>query len=168
VAFEFRFQGGTHKPTEHTLEKFMLFFVVGGDEIPMYQMLRDGLVQRVELEGDRYVTQHNIAKLFIAQQGFGVQKRFHSFYVTLLDETAPDVQVLPFSLKKTGFFMNAKMRFLDKEAALALLAENSQSRSFVERQELLPVNLLREMVSVDRSHLKEGVRAVRIGSRKKS
>jgi len=72
------------------------------------------------------------------------------------------VTMLPFSIDRTGLFFRGKIRFLEKAEALEKLNRDALSRKFLEKQELLPVDLLRRMVKIDRSELKKGVRAVRI------
>lgn len=166
MSFDFRFKGGVVKPTEHTVEKFLLFIVVGGHELPMYQALRDGLVIRPDsMEPERYAMSGNVLKLFIAQQGFGVPKRFHSFYLRLVDDSAPMIKVMPFSVEKTGMYFLSSARFMDKQEVMTLLDASCESRSYVERQETLPLNLLRSMVLVDRSEQRKNVRMVRIGDK---
>ncbi len=162
--FSLEFQGGVAKPTPHTNEKFMLFFLVNGKEIPLYQMARDGLVVKPEYENPKYLTNFNLCKVFVSQRGFGVQTRFYSFYVKLFaeDSSAPIVTVRPFSLEKTGFFLRGKFAFLRTDQVLKSLSLDNESRKWVEKQGLLPINVLRSMVTVDRSEIKKGVRAVRI------
>jgi len=161
---KFKFTGGVANPEPRRNEKFLLFFVVGGNEIPLYQMVNDGLVQRTGYERDEFSTKHKIAKVFISQQGFGIQKRYHSFYIEFRDSTAsPTVTVVPFSGPDTQFQFVGNFRFLKKDEILEVLDSESTSYKFAQIQQPLPVKTLNSLVTVDRSHVRKGVRHVRIG-----
>ena len=165
MALRFKFSGGVTKPTFHQTEKFLLFFVVGGREVPMYQMLRDGLVVKVKEGGDEYQTSNNVMKVFVLQSGFGIPKRYHSFYFRLVALPSAIVTILPFSgVKKDGFFFEGTCKFLSKSQITVLLDKEGESQRFVARQEALPLDTLRSMVRVDKSVLKKGVRCIRVGS----
>ena len=165
--YEFEFRGGSAKPSEHVNEKFMLFFVVGGEEIPFYRMRSDGLVMRMAESAPRYATGNSVVKLFISQQGFGIPKRWTSFYLRLVDGAKPEVSVDPFYMNdqpsRSGFYFRAKAEFLRKSQILGLLREGSSSYRYAENSKLLPVEVLRQMITIDRSVLREGVRHVRMG-----
>lgn len=166
--FHFQFQGGVIKPSEHSLEKFLLFFLVGGKtEVPLYQLLRDGLVQRVRDGGDEFVTSYDVAKLFVLRKGFGIAPKHYSFYMRLKERNGAVVQVLPFSgtAGGHGFYFKACCNFLTRTEVLDILPEDIESRIFVERQETLSLDLLEKMVSVDKSEMKKGIRVVRIGQK---
>ena len=163
MAFEFQFSGGVRNPTKHTNEKFLLFFVIGGKEVPLYSLLRDSLVLRVDEVVQTYTSGNNIAKLFIGESGFGLARRFHSFYMRLLDDTAPAITIVPFSGADGGWHFKAKVSFLKKREVLSILDASSDSLRFIERQITLPVNTLNSIITVDRSDLRRGVRHVRIG-----
>jgi hypothetical protein len=47
LAFDFEFHGGVVKPTIHTNEKFLLWFIVGGREVPLNHMLKGSMVEAV-------------------------------------------------------------------------------------------------------------------------
>lgn len=162
MAFEFQYHGGVKKPTPHTVEKFLLFFVIAGKEIPAYQMQRDSLLfQKADVDPFTFVTGNNIAKLFIGQQGFGIARKYHSFYMKLLSGPRPEVTIKPFSLDT--FFFTGKVSFLKKSQVIGLLDKGSESTKFLENQMVLPLDLLRKIVTVDKTDLKKDVRHVRIG-----
>jgi hypothetical protein len=163
VAFKFEFNGGIFKPATHRQEKFLLFFVVGGKEVPLFQMVQTGLVYPEDDLTNRYTTGNNLLKVFIMEQGFGVRKRFHSFYVRLVEGPFPEVTIRPFSGKLSNYFFRGKVRFLKEKQVLQILDEESPSRRFVARQSPLPKKVMKEVIEVDRSAAKEGVRHVRIG-----
>lgn len=162
----FKYKGGIANVTRHRNEKLLLFFLVGGKEIPIYQMLNDGLVLKTEKGGDEFTTKHKIAKLFISQQGFGIQKMFYSFYIQFLpEENAPDVTIFPFSIKETQMMLTGKFRFLKKEEILATLDDKTVSYKFAKQQQPLPVATINKIIYVDRTNLRKGVRHVRLGRR---
>lgn len=178
---EFFFCGGVSKATEHQLEKFLLFFVVGGQEVPMYQAVQNGLVIQdlctpqhkptsveILLGTQRYTTNLQALKLFVCEQGFGIQKRFHSFYFVFEQSTSPEITVKPFSLDKTGYYFRGRVKFLKKREAAVLLKEGTPSLQYLEKQQPMPVAVLERIVSVDRSKIKEGVRAIMVGRKKGS
>jgi len=184
LAYEFEFVGGVKKPTAHTNEKFLMFFVIGGKEIPMYQMLKDSLVCRLketdaafnqpygtvivpDADENKYATSNNIIKIFVGQQGFSVPKRYYSFYLRLREDAAPMVTIQPFSGARTGMYFKGKANFLSNKQAAAILDDDAESKVFVVRQGLLPLNTLKQMVTINRTVMREGVRAVRIGGKRK-
>jgi hypothetical protein len=160
--FTFSFKGGVVKPTEHSNEKFLLFFLVGEQEVPFYQMLREGIANRKEDGKEEFVTKHQICKLFTSRQGFGIQKQYNSFYIRL-DPSQPMLKILPFSGTATGFYFSGRASLMKRDEVLESLPEKSESRIFFTRQEVLP--LLNKMVMVDRSEIKEGVRNIKIGKK---
>ncbi len=172
--FLFQFRGGVKKPTEHINEKFLLFFLIGEQEVPFYQMTKEGLANRVEHGRDEFVTAHQICKLFISRQGFGIAKLYHSFYIRL-DPSCPTVQIRPFpSLNDDGdmpkptaenFYFRAKAKLMERKEVLNALPEKLESRIFFSRQEVLSLNLMDRMVSVDRSEMKQNIRYVKLGKR---
>ena len=183
MPYEFEFRGGIQKLSIHASVKFMLFFIVGGQEIPFYQMKRDGLVmQPTAREEYRYLTHHQVAKIFVGTNGYQSPVRFHSFYFKLM-EVGPMVTILPFPevmkfknpsagfnpSDKTSFnpmchfSFKGKGTFLTKKQVLDLLDPEVPSRTFLKRQEMLPIDTLRAMVTIDRSVMRKGLRHVRIG-----
>jgi hypothetical protein len=159
---EFEFNGGVWKPTAHTQEKFLLFFVVSGKEIPMFQLLQDGVVLRKEEGKPIFLTGLPYGKLFVGQGGFGIPKRFHSFYFRFADGEAEEtVTIRPFSLSERLYF-KARIKFLKVSEVLDLLDAENESRRFIQRQEPLPLDTLHKLISVEKGHAGK-VRHVRIG-----
>jgi hypothetical protein len=163
AVFSLTYRGGVAKPGMHEQEKFLLFFLVGENEMPFYQMLKEGLATRKEDGRDLFVTVYNTAKIFTSHQGFGIQKKYHSFYVEL-DEVSPILTIYPFSGQGStgGFLFKAQARLLDRKEVLQRLGASSESRKFFEKQETLALNLRERMVMIDRSEMKKGVRYVSI------
>jgi hypothetical protein len=170
MSYPFKFRGGVNKPTTQSTEKFLMFFVVGGAEIPLHVMMREGLVWRQQDETgfdipDSYYTGANVAKIFTSAVSFGDPKRFHSFYIRFVKDN-PRVTIRGFGERSKTHFFEGNISFMKQSEVLALLDENNPSRGFVVRQKTLPVETLKRLITVDRSALKKGVRHIRIGKRK--
>lgn len=168
MAFEFEFVGGVAKPNFHDSAKFLLFFVIDGQEVPFYQLRRDGLIMKVEELEERYATSHNIVKIFISSEGYSIPRRFYSFYLELKEGPFPIAEVKPFPevQQLVPYYFKAKATFLTKKQILKVLGEENESRMYVRRQEMLPLDTLRRMCSLDRRTMREGIRHVRIGKKK--
>lgn len=170
MAYRFEYHGGVAKPSVHTLEKFLAFFVVGGREIPFHLMQRDNLVVKLKEKADEYQTSHNVLKLFVMQTGFGLPKRWYSFYFKLVNTPAAEVTIRPFPkegarVTASEFYLRGTFKFLSTQQVEAMLNDDSESKRFVSRQSPLPLDTLRAMVTVDKSFMKKGVRTIRIESR---
>jgi len=160
---KFKWRGGAVKSQQHRLEKFMLFFLVNGNEVPFYQMKENSLVVQVhEKDEDYWQCVYPIVKVFVSEQGFGIRKRYYSFYIRM-GNAFPLVTLKPFSVDKTGYFFQAQGSFISNKAAIKLLGEGSESARFVSRQGMLPVDTLRKMITIDKTVLRKGIRAIRIG-----
>lgn len=169
---EFEFVGGNRKPTSQSIEKFQLFLLAGGKEVPLYQLLRDGVAMRKAETGNSFVTGLTYGKLFVGQSGFGIPKRYHSFYFRF-QEKGDIVTIRPFSFSENSpaplgdFYFKGVIKFLKKSEAAELLDEGSLSLKFLGYQEALPLDLIRRIISVERPKV-VAPRHVRIGRRKKN
>jgi hypothetical protein len=152
--------------------------VVGGEEVPLFQMKRNGLLDLVVRPDEAggmctfYTTSvSNIAKIFV-QDRTGDHRRWFSFYFKIKGKNAALVTIRPFPNMHgdhefdTGFFFRARGNFLTKNEALEILSPESPSVGYLKNQRLLPVPLLQKMVTIDRNVLREGVRVIRIGAKK--
>lgn len=182
AGFQFEFCGGVKQPTVQSNIKFLLFVLVDGKEIPFYEIQQNGLAIQVTSEKDYlYRMNLNVVKLFTYASEFGRGRRFHSFYMRLIPEdmAAPAVCIRPFSIhertreQKLGipdarpFFFKGKVSFLKKGESLKLLDKESSSWQFLKKQTPLPLDVIREVCEVDRSGMRDNVRFVRPGGRKK-
>jgi hypothetical protein len=155
--------------------------VVGGEEVSLHQMKKNGLVDmRAVDDGDGHARMEfatsvsNIAKIFVQDTAKDL-KRWYSFYFRIKTKTSPLVTIRPFPpasyLKEgdtgvlTGFFFRARGGFLTQNEALEILSAESPSRGYLKNQRLLPIETLKKMVTIDRNVLREGVRVVRIGNK---
>ena len=163
VQHEFEYHGGVDKPTEHSIEKFLLFFVVNGAELTMSQMLRQGLAYRKE-DSDpwTFVTDFDVAKIFIMERGFGSQTRIHSFYVRFDSKSANHVTIRSFTPGQK--FFRARAHFLKTSEAAALLDKDSLSLVYLMKQSPLALDTLRRMITIERIEKTKGkVRVIRTG-----
>ena len=162
MSYKFNFHGGVFRRDPYTIEKFLLFWVVGGEEIHNYQMLRDSLVVRAsEKKPYEFISGHKICKLFLAEQGNRISRRHYSFYFQLLDESSPLVTIKPFD-RELDFYFQGHLSFLKKSQVLKLLGKDCPSRVFLLRQEMLPIDTLKRLVTIDKTTLRKGIRHVRI------
>lgn len=170
--YKFQFLGGVSSPnpgiqrTQALETKFMLFFLVGGTEVPHYQMERSNLLFRDLGKEDGYEALHPLVKIFISCRGFdrsGIN-RIHSFFFRMEKEIdhVKSVLVRPFPESDAPFYFRAKGGFLSNKEALELLDEKSVSRAYLKRQKMLPVETLRKMITISRAGMKKGVRHIRI------
>lgn len=172
MAFSFGYKGGVEKPDIHSTEKFLMFLVPGGMEIPLWEVEREGLVKRGDTAlltghggaGFEYTTGINIVKIFLSRQGFGIPRQFHSIYLRLLDGPASEVTIRPFSYDQLNFFFRGQAEILTNKEALNILNPESPSRRFIATQPPLPVKVRDRIITIDRRKQKEGVRHIRIGN----
>ena len=173
---QFKYVGGSRKPTEHTMEKFMLFFVVGGKEMSFPELKKLGYVTSVadcfpEQNVGRimfkdiirkvsrgYGTTYKYIKLFISEQGFGIRKRYVSFYFEL-SPAGNKIKIVPFTGENSPFSFEAIGRFLSKEEVKKIVTDED-SLFFYVRQPKLPREVLRKLITVDRTHLQKNMRKI--------
>lgn len=165
MRYVYKYRGGVWKPSDHSMEKFMLFLLIGNQEVPHYEAIKEGVAARVDAGADEFETSHPVVKLFVSRKGFGLKDQYHSFWIRL-DGAEPFLRIIPFSGEATvrdgGHYFRAKSRILKRDEVLEILPEDSQSRLFFNRQEVLPINLMTLMVQIDRSKIKENVRYVKV------
>lgn len=190
MSYDFTYKGGVLKKSRHLNEKFLLFFIVGGKEIPIYQMKENNLVwakgaypARLSpsgvsfpqstfvptgtMEAGNYATASNVVKVFLSHSGFGQQSKYYSFYLKLLSGAGNVVTIVPFSGANSGFSFKATAKFLKKKEVMEVLSEESQSWSFLQRQKMLPIDILRSVVEIDKSHVRKGIRHIKVGKKGK-
>lgn len=178
---QFNYVGGSRKPTDHTIEKFMLFFVVGGKEMPFHELKKLGYVESVDTftstrESDRgevrmisfkdivqkrsslYTTKHKYIKLFISEQGFGVRKRHTAFYFEI-SLTGNKIKITPFGGKSSPFSFEAIGRFLPKGEVKKIVTDEN-SLFFYSRQPKLPKEVIHELITIDKTHLQKNMRKI--------
>lgn len=158
----YHYRGGVWKPSDHSMEKFLLFLLVGDQEVPHYQAIKEGVAARLDAGVDEFVTSHPVVKLFVSRKGFGLKDQYHSFWIRL-DESESILKIVPFSGDKDGHYFKGKSKIMKRDEVLELLSEESPSKLFFGRQEVLPINLMAQMVSIDRGEIKANVRYVKIG-----
>ena len=169
MAYNFIFNGGAVKPNINSNIKFFLFFVVGGEEIPLYRALTESLVTRAHDQHNfdipnSFKTSLNIGKLFTSFSEFGNAKQYYSFYFKFREQEGnPKVTIKGFGDWRAYYF-TSQISFLRKNEILAVLSEDSASRKFLSYQRTLPVETLKRLIDVDRSEMLKGQRRIRIGN----
>lgn len=163
----FSYKGGIAKPKMQTSNKFLAFSIVGGQEVPLYRLQKEGLITRdyaAETNESIYLTSHNVIKLFMMRTAFGEQRMMLSLYMRLVDGPAPMITVKPFAEVKdsTGFEFRGKVEFLRKKEIFAMLDKDSDSYKFLSKLRTPSISLLKTIITVDKSELRKGVRHVRI------
>lgn len=157
--FQFTYHGGSRKSSEHSIEKFMLFFVVGGKEMTFYDMKKLGYVESTEVQHS-YVTDYKHLKIFISEQGFGIRKRYLSFYFEL-SSAGNKIKIMPFLKQVSPFMFEGIGRFLRRKEIRELVTDE-HSLYFYENQPKLPKNILLELVEIDKTHMKKDMRKITI------
>lgn len=172
---QFKYVGGSRKPTDHTMEKFMLFFVVGGKEMSFHELKKLGYVSHplgtdnkgpspfANVDGlisyaASYTTVYKYIKLFILEQGFGIRKRYVSFYFEL-SPAGNKIKIVPFTGEASPFSFEAVGRFLPKEEVKKIVT-NENSLFFYDRQPKWPREVLRKLITVDRTYLQKNMRKI--------
>ena len=176
----FKYKGGAEiNRDEQSTEKFLLFLIIGGKEVPYYELRSNNLVDQefndpfdgqmgsvnpaVNNPATWFTTKAEYGKLFVCQSGYGIQKKFFSFYFRFLKTNpSPIVTIKPFTGDKTGFFFRGMISFLKKRETKEILDPSSLSLKYLEEQILLPLPVLKQMVTVDRTILRKGLRQIRI------
>lgn len=173
MSYHFHFRGGVFKPNMHLTEKFMLFFVMGGEEVPFYKAVDTGLCVPTDFGATEFTTNNNIVKIFVSRQGFGVSKQFYSFYFRIGEAGKGNnkVKIVPFTPGGTPGFHNyhfeAFGKFLKNTEAAELLDKESFSYKMVTKQGMLPLEVLRKLVTIDRTWARQGLRRVVIENEQK-
>lgn len=195
MAYQFQYTGGVFKPNPQADEKFLLFFIVGGQEVSLHDALADNLVQKIGGRidnapqtygvGSRHTSRYSApipdrvrspqtfqtkipyGKVFCSLQTYGKSRRYQSFYFEFQEGVVPLVKVVNFPGHTSAYSFQSGVRFLKKSEVSRLLDKESNSYKFVQRQTMLPVDTLKRMITVDKSILREGVRVIRVGARKK-
>lgn len=158
----FLFRGGSYHPSQYTLDKFYLFLLLEGKEIPLYQAVKSCLVKEVSL--DNYESNIDLIKIFIVQRGFNCAPKRKTFFFKL-KQNEPAVKIISFSGEKGGIF-NADGCLLTKEKGMSLL-ENPTSIKYLRAEGSLSIDVLKKLVTIDRSKLRKGLRYIRVGGNNK-
>ena len=169
VLNSFSYAGGVKKDGGES-SKFLLFFVYEGKEVIYFDALKRGIVVSSEVEeggvAGEYslLTTASVVKVFTSHEGFGIPKRYHSFYFKF-DSAGLDTTILPLSKKqrKIGpfetsyqFFKSRGYFISDKAELKGILDEDSPSYAFFSRQPALLSTLLREILVVEKGSMKPG------------
>lgn len=157
---------------EYSVEYFLVFAIAGREEFPTYKANQMGLIQKdyrtglKSSEGVSYLSTIQNFKIFVSLRGVRTRKQFFSFFVRLVsDPTLPETIIKPFpnSPVNSGFFFKGRFIFLKKREVLeSVIKPDGESARFLRLQKMLPVEMLKQMVSRDYSELRKGVRKLKI------
>jgi hypothetical protein len=176
--FPFVFRGGQRKPTFQTVDKFMLFPVIGGREIYFHNAIKNGLIKETYEEAEHlekyaggnggYLCPYPVVKLFLARQGFGIERIMFSLYMRFQEAPSPVVTIssLFHAQYPHSFIFKGRVKFLTNTEIEQELAEDSVAALFLKRSKPLPVEIIKKIVVVDRSEIRKGVRLIEIGAKK--
>lgn len=180
-------QGTGTNPSTRSAEKFLLFLVIDGQEIPFFQCRRSGVVDEVWSVADDkpeigtgrtrksnpeyylthdtiwsrhhtnglYSTPATYGKLFVSQSGFGVPKRYQSFYFKFMEPPHPPVNVTTFANADANavptLFFRGRISFLSSKEVHKLLPAESDSLKYYANQAKLAADSIRSIIKVDRA-----------------
>ena len=181
MKFGFCYKGGILQglSDQQRVEKFFLFFIIGGKEIPFYEMKKNALIESVytnpmdeeslgtptgfQSTSTWFSTNADYGKIFVTQSGYGIEKKFVSFYFRFVKKRpAPIVTVRPFSSDGNDMFFQGHISFLKKSEVRQLLPADSLSLKYLEQQIMLPIPILKKMITIDKSVLRKGLRRIRM------
>lgn len=186
MPFEFDYQGGVRKypfyPSHRILdgtrtaaEKFLLFLIYEGQEIPFFHAFdfkAMGLAQRrlINLSNlssakrKSYITSCEYLKLFMSLKGSRSAALSYSFYLRIINEEKhPVSEIIPFSCAfysersnlyseidqpLNDCYLEGKFSFLKKEQVRELMAGNSIALAYLEKQAMLPIETIKKIVKV--------------------
>lgn len=155
--FGFSYKGGTQVQDNKTY-KFLAVVLDPPDEMFLYDALKKSMVYKdhdaMALDSYRidmptpYTTSYPYIKLFTAQNGFGLQKKYVSFYVMLTNLSDTIIRINPFGHEsiQSGKYFEARGKLLSPLEIEALVSE--QAYMFYQKQTYLSRQELSEMVQV--------------------
>lgn len=158
-----------------TTEKFLIFFIVKGREVPLYALVKSGIIkengagfydkEKTSVVVYRYQTPFREGKIFMSESGFGVNRNLSLYFSLLPEEKSPEVTIRGIGQQQTSnpFMFISHLHFLKPSEALELLDPSEQAVYFIKQQmkRALPVELIKSLITVDRSYLTKGVRKIR-------
>lgn len=160
MSFHLAFKGGTDKRDDATFKFFCFFRIEEGrevSEVMLYRAEKRGIITRaaeLDLQEDELVgVPHYSAlvpdvKIFASSAGFGVQKRYYSYFIRL-DATSPKIiTIRPFGLKY-GQAFRARGRFLTPAEVKEMYGEDSETYQFYTRQTYLSKYELQDYVTIE-------------------
>lgn len=156
MRYKFGFMGGVVKhPIERVVSKFLLFHLLPSlktgraEEQIFFSSLKKGfIVDSLEKPGGgrmQYTTENPNFKVFSLVDGFGLQKQFCSFYLTL-DILESMTTILPLCSVQQDHYFIARFRFMRPEEIKDALGEDSVSYMFHKKQLPLARNLMSRII----------------------
>lgn len=151
--------------------QFHVFLVSGGREIPIYDAVKKGIVSIAQAERSadvdltRYETDCAVLKLFMKDDMFGAKRFMYSFYI-LLSKSSVNKQEIVINprvaqCRTAGYMFKTEGRFLKKSEAIRLFDPKSMQARMLKNMETPAVEILREIVAINRSEHVQREQAVR-------
>jgi hypothetical protein len=174
----FRFTGGVMNFSSAAQVKFLLFLVNGGKEVSLYEGKKYGFVSLAQSDSiftadpSLFQTEIAVVKIFLMEVGgFGLPKFVQSFYLALgsgLERQEVVIRPRSSEARARKYEFKADARFLKTSEALALLDPESVGYKMLEKSRLYPppVDVLREIITINRVGQPENARAATHGSQR--
>lgn len=168
--YELEYKGGVEQIDTSSCCKFMVFLLNHGKEIPFWEAKKHGIVSRPQVSGrtaipkNLYQVDTPIVKVFLYDLDFGRQKITYSFYIHMGSlDTPQTVTIKPISKAgvKSGFYFKTNGRFLSTKEAAGIVEKDSMSYRMLIAQSPIPIDTLRQLVTINRPKVIEQARKVR-------
>lgn len=146
------------------MDKFLLFLIINGEEIPFYYALKNNLIKHIPDRHNSFLYDSSVdlIKIFITQRGFNCRPLRKTFFVQLVSNK-PLIKINSFSGTMNGFF-DAEGKLLTREEGAGLL-KNEVTLKYLQTEPKLSLEALKAIVKIDRSNLRKGLRHIRIGGK---
>jgi len=170
--YSFEYHGGVYRNSlRECHEKFLLFLIQNGQEIPFFKAVNLNFVYRSKedladsiRDSRRFISPCPYLKLFLQHRTPNTPYISFSFYLRVVDkEKHPTVTIKPFRVAfpdryannsiahtLTNAYLKGKFSFLKKEEALDLLHASQLSQTYLRHQKMLPVETLKKLVTVEK------------------
>jgi hypothetical protein len=169
-----QFRGGVLTTGQGGSVKFLLFLLNGRKELSMSEGKRYSFIERQTIDSsildanlDSWVTACPVVKIFLQEREFGKPMFWQSFYLALgskMEKQIVTIQPRNTMARGHGYMFRAEAKFLKKSEVLQLLDPESIGYSILLKQQMLPVQVLREIVTITRPEPPQEVRLARHGA----
>jgi hypothetical protein len=157
----FSFTGGVTSVGNGGTVKFLMFLLNGNKEVALWDAKKMGfVVNDVDLNSvssrtakSEYKTDCSIVKIFLSESNFGSPNFTQSFFLALgskLQKQVVTIQPKNLLARGRGYKFVAEASFLKKSEVFALLDSDSLSFKMFARQDTPSLDVLREIISIER------------------
>ena len=147
-SYEFIYKGGS-KRVDKVNYKFHCFISDPADnkEYILFAGIGKGLVRRVE--GIGYSTPMSFIKIFTSIDGFGVEKKYFSYFVAFHEDATSEIKIKPLGYEAVpSWEFCARGSFLSQSQVRGLYGSDSDTYKFYTRQSFISKKDLLDMVTV--------------------